>query len=141
MKQENIVSFDVANWLHTHSIIIHSNYCYCISKVGVRAVKSKDNNVISEKTFYRGCLEKVNPDWGVTAPSNDFCFAPRCFDVIATLWDKGIKICLNHLPDNKISVTIQDHNKSHTHIIEDNMSLENYYKVALEEFIKNKENI
>lgn len=141
MEQENIVSFEVANWLHNNSIIVHSNYVYCISKVGVRAVKTKDNNVISEKTFYRGCLEKENSEWGAVAPSNDFCYAPRCFDVISALWDKGIRICLSNLPDNKISVTIQDHNRTHTHIIEDNMSLENYYKTALEEFIKNKENI
>lgn len=51
MEQENIVSFDVANWLHNNSIIIHGNYAYCISKVGVRAVKSKDNNIIAEKTL------------------------------------------------------------------------------------------
>lgn len=91
---EQLVSLSVAEWFNKNGILIDSKYCYCIAKYGVKTVKSDNlGNNIAERTYHRGTIELIDEDWGIIAPSENWCFAPNIFEAIRYL-DECVNIVI-----------------------------------------------
>lgn len=89
-----LISLEIAEYLNNNGIIIDSQYCYCKSPIGIKAVKSDNTgNKLSERIYHRGTIEKVDDGWGILYPSENWCSAPSIFDVIRYL-DESLNIVI-----------------------------------------------
>lgn len=55
---------------------------YLKTPVGIRAVKSIQNNPVAERIWHIGDLEPRNNDWGIIYPSANWIPAPVIFEII-----------------------------------------------------------
>lgn len=81
------ITFKTAVWLNNKGIIIDSDYCYCISRIGVRAVKGDPTNPIAEREWHRGTIEKFDINWGIQYPSENWVSCPYVLETIIYLQD------------------------------------------------------
>lgn len=90
---QKIVSFKIAQILNDIGYKEQTDFLYCITYPGIRAVLSNDagdKKVVKE--FKEGALEKIDPELGVVYPSTHWIPAPYVFDVIKWFDEKyGIR--------------------------------------------------
>lgn len=90
---QKVVSFKIAKILNDIGYKEQTDFLYCITYPGIRAVLSNDagdKKVVKE--FTEGALEKVDPELGVVYPSAHWVPAPYIFDVIKWFDEKyGIR--------------------------------------------------
>lgn len=137
-----LVSFDVAKYLHDKSIIIDSKYAYCISRIGVRVVIGDLNNPTAEYTYHNKTLEPVNPDKGIYYPSENWCSAPTVFDVLKYFYEKlGILILPEYKGNGLFGYNIIHNDTIISTSDTTYRTLHDVYIAALENFIiyKNKD--
>jgi hypothetical protein len=135
-NSKEVVPFDAAKLLHTHNFNEFTDLFYLTTQPGIRTVLSdSEGKVVSEQTFYYGCLEKRNEELGVTYPSPHWIPAPFVMDVIPWFDRKGIRIepCFN---DGVYTFSIKygDNDKQYFDIR--SYSIENCYLQATNEILK-----
>jgi hypothetical protein len=94
-----------------------------------------EGKVVSEQTFYYGCLEKRNEELGVTYPSPHWIPAPFVMDVIPWFDRKGIRIepCFN---DGIYTFNIKYGCNDKQYFDIKSYSIENCYLQATNEILK-----
>ena len=89
---QKVVSFKIAKILNDIGYNEQTDFLYCITYPGIKAVLSDNGETKGIKEFREGALEKVDPEYGVVYPSSNWIPAPYIFDIIKWFDEKyGIR--------------------------------------------------